>query len=183
MTSTHQASHVVRPTAPKQPTRRRPKQEPFQFGQVLQPKDDLIGGYIVEHDRKQIRIDKNAFERIEQLAGPQRHMPWKMGQWGHCVEEFLRVRSTRFGWRAERRAPYGRWAAGKNCASPWSRPPCCFLLLRRPWPPRNFFSRPAWRFLGTELVQQKLHIRADDGDALVMRQHTHLFLINAKTDS
>ena len=123
MTSPHQASHVVRPTAPKQPTRRRPKQEPFQFGQVLQPKDDLIGGYIVEHDRKQIRIDKNTFERIEQLAGPQRHMLWKMGQWVHCVEEFLRVRSTRFGWRAERRAPYGRWGRWQEL---------CFTMVEAP---------------------------------------------------
>lgn len=139
MTSPHQASHVVRPTAPKQPTRRRPKQEPFQFGQVLQPKDDLIGGYIVEHDRKQIRIDKNTFEKSSSSPAPRGTC---CGKWGNG---FIASRSF-----SELGAPgsagelnVGRLmaagAAGKNCASPWSRPPCCFLLLRRPWPPRNFF--------------------------------------------
>ena len=81
---------------------------PFQYGEVIQPDHDQIGGYLHESGRRQLCLDLEVHERVVQHVGNAWQGKWKMGVWMYSrlqPREVHRVVSTKFGWRVQRRIP------------------------------------------------------------------------------
>ena len=100
------------------PRKRHPKfHRPFQFGEIIEPNRDLIGGYSEECARRQVCLNRDTLKSMSRFRRRRRIQtaPWKMGQWVHCrlePRDLYRVVSTRFGWRVQHRVPSrGPWNA------------------------------------------------------------------------
>jgi hypothetical protein len=99
---------------PPRPRKRRAAQRaPFQFGEVIQPDRDLIGGYREECGRQQLCINRDELTRIIQHGENAGASTWKMGRWvcrRSQPRDVHRVVSTKFGWRVQRRPThYHAW--------------------------------------------------------------------------
>jgi hypothetical protein len=97
--------------APLRRSRRKPKTYPnFPLGAVIQPKTDQIGGYLHEHNRRQLCVTEEDVVRLKDLSSRLGHSLWKMGYWVHRRlgpprNGVTPVITTNYGYRAEHWRP------------------------------------------------------------------------------
>lgn len=75
---------------------------PFPYGQIITPDRDVIGYYLEEFGRKQMCVDEDLLQRLDQQSNLVDCSLWKRGPWVCRRDKWdiTRVSRTHYGWRA-----------------------------------------------------------------------------------